>query len=111
MFTQSGPAQRAVTRRKLMESAAGSAAVVAAGLWGARPAHASAPLKIICPFTSGSGADVIARHFGERLSVSLRRPVIVDNKTGGNGVIAVQALRSQPVESQPKLSQFPRFTR
>ncbi|WP_170168418.1 Bug family tripartite tricarboxylate transporter substrate binding protein [Pseudorhodoferax soli] len=53
-------------------------------------------MKIICPFTSGSGADVIARHFGERLSVSLRRPVIVDNKTGGNGVIAVQALRSQP---------------
>lgn len=96
MIARVEPIQQALSRRRLLASAAGSAAVIAGGGLGADPARASTPLKIICPFTSGSGADVIARHFAERLGDSLKRPVIVDNRTGGNGVIAVQAIKSQP---------------
>lgn len=89
---------RHLSRRSFVNSILGPVALGGIGALGLGNARASSPLRIICPFTSGSGADVISRYFAEQLGTRLNRPVIVDNRTGGNGVIAVQGLRSQPAD-------------
>ncbi|MES2716871.1 MAG: tripartite tricarboxylate transporter substrate binding protein [Pseudomonadota bacterium] len=56
-------------------------------------AFPSKPMKILVPFTAGSGADSSSRFYGEQLSKLLGQTVTVENRPGGSGVIAVQAVR------------------
>ena len=56
------------------------------------------PMKILVPFTAGSGADSSSRFYGEQLSKLLNQTVTVENKPGGSGVIAVQAVRQLPAD-------------
>ena len=58
----------------------------------AQPAFPSKPLHILIPFTAGGTNDILARTLAPRLSEALGQPVIVDNRPGGNTVIASQAL-------------------
>jgi tripartite-type tricarboxylate transporter receptor subunit TctC len=60
-------------------------AALAAESW---PQH---PVRIIVPFGSGSGPDVAARVYAERLATRWRRPVIIENRTGAEGLIGVSA--------------------
>ncbi|MEO5692737.1 MAG: tripartite tricarboxylate transporter substrate binding protein [Usitatibacter sp.] len=46
------------------------------------------PIKIISPQTPGSGSDVVARMMAEKMTVELGQAVIVENKPGGNGILA-----------------------
>ncbi len=48
-------------------------------------------VKIITPFPPGSGGDVTARPLAERLSKRWGKPVIVENRPGADGIIAVTA--------------------
>jgi tripartite-type tricarboxylate transporter receptor subunit TctC len=55
-------------------------------------AHAQAgypnkAIKIIAPVQPGGGVDLVARQVGERLSKSVGQPVVVENQSGGGGVI------------------------
>ena len=52
----------------------------------------SKPIRILIPFTAGGTNDILARTLGPRLQEALGQPVIVDNRPGGNTVIASQAL-------------------
>src|SRR5258706_12398555 len=52
----------------------------------------SKPIRILIPFTAGGTNDILARTLGPKLSDALGQPVIVDNRPGGNTVIASQAL-------------------
>ena len=57
----------------------------------------SRPLRILVPFPPGGGTDVAARTLGEHLTRELGQPVVVDNRPGGNSVIATEALaRAEP---------------
>ena len=56
------------------------------------------PVKIITPFPPGSGPDVVLRVIGEQLSRAWGQPVLVDNKPGGNGVIAFEAAKRAPAD-------------
>lgn len=51
------------------------------------------PLRILVPVTAGGTSDVAARAIAEHLTLALRRPVYVENRVGGTGRLAVQALR------------------
>jgi tripartite-type tricarboxylate transporter receptor subunit TctC len=63
----------------------------------AAQAFPSKPLKILVPFPPGGGTDVAARALGEHLLRELGQPVVVDNRPGGNSVIATEALaRAEP---------------
>lgn len=50
------------------------------------------PLRIVVPFAAGGAQDVIARYLAAKLGERLDRSVIVDNKAGGGGVIASDAV-------------------
>lgn len=71
---------------------------------GATPALAQStyptkPVKFIVPYAPGGLPDTVARWVAPRLSDRLGQPVVVENKPGGNGVVAYQALlRSQPTD-------------
>lgn len=51
---------------------------------------ATRPLRIVVPFPPGGGTDVAARALGEHLQKEFGQPVIVDNRPGGNSVIATE---------------------
>jgi tripartite-type tricarboxylate transporter receptor subunit TctC len=60
------------------------------------PSHAQTPwpqktVKLILPLGAGSATDVTARLFAERLSERWNKPVIVENRAGPDGIVAVMA--------------------
>jgi tripartite-type tricarboxylate transporter receptor subunit TctC len=55
----------------------------------------SGPLtKIIFPFSAGGGGDSLCRVVADRISQSLGRTIIVENKTGGDGLIGIQFVKN-----------------
>jgi len=69
---------------------------VAASFAAAQPA-ANRPIRIIVALGPGTPSDAVARAIAPKLSAILEQTVIVDNKPGANGVIAMQELiRANP---------------
>jgi tripartite-type tricarboxylate transporter receptor subunit TctC len=52
----------------------------------------AAPLKLIVPFTPGTGIDIVARTVGPKLSQRLGRAVVVENRTGASGNIGTESV-------------------
>lgn len=59
---------------------------------GAQGAFPSQPIKIIVPFTPGTGMDTIARVVAPRLSERLGQSVVVQNQPGASGNIGAEAV-------------------
>jgi tripartite-type tricarboxylate transporter receptor subunit TctC len=71
-------------------------AVIACGVFACkstppRDAWPTQPVRLVVPFGAGSGVDLAARVFAARLAESWRRPVIVDNRPGSDGIVGTQA--------------------
>jgi tripartite-type tricarboxylate transporter receptor subunit TctC len=52
------------------------------------------PVRVTTPFPPGSGPDVALRLIAEQMAKKLGEPVVVENKSGGNGFIAVAAFKN-----------------
>jgi tripartite-type tricarboxylate transporter receptor subunit TctC len=58
-------------------------------------AFASDPLmKIIFPFAAGGGGDVLCRLVAQEIAQPLDRTVIVENRTGADGLIGIRAVKT-----------------
>jgi tripartite-type tricarboxylate transporter receptor subunit TctC len=72
-------------------------AAIAAALPGLASAQAvnfpTKPVRIINPFPVGSGPDGVARLIADKLSRTWGQPVVVENRPGGNGFIAIDAFK------------------
>ena len=49
------------------------------------------PVRFIVTLGAGSGADIGARLFADRLSQRWGQPVVVENRPGGDGIVAINA--------------------
>ena len=58
------------------------------------------PVRMIVPAPAGGTMDVVARILAEQMSADIGQPVIVDNKPGAGGAIAVQAMVAAPADGQ-----------
>jgi len=59
------------------------------GAWAAQaPDYPNRPIRLIVPHPAGGGNDILARLLGQKLFANWGYPVIVDNRAGGNTIIA-----------------------
>ena len=56
------------------------------------------PIKILIPIPPGGAPDIAARILGEKLNEALGQPIVVENRAGSNGVIAVEMLAKAPAD-------------
>jgi tripartite-type tricarboxylate transporter receptor subunit TctC len=93
--------QPSYSRRRLLTAAA-AAAATASWLPRAALAQASAlpdkSLRLIVPFAPGGPVDSLGRLLGKIMSPALKQPVVVDNRPGGGGVVALNAVSSAPAD-------------
>ena len=64
----------------------------------AQSAFPARALRIVVPTTPGSGSDVTARYFGEQIAAALGVGVVIENRPGGNGIIAAMAVKQAPAD-------------
>ena len=86
---------------RLMSLMLALSAALAVGQARAQDAAASypnKPVRLILGFAAGGGTDLLARIVGPKLSDILGQPVIVENRTGAGGRIAVEYVQSQPAD-------------
>ncbi len=89
----------ALTRRHFLH---GTSALVSAGMLGGSNAFAqekypAREVHVIAAFPAGSGADVFTRYFGEGMRNFLGGNIVVENRVGASGNIAItHVARSKP---------------
>lgn len=75
----------------------GSALIAAAAAflpgWAVAQDFPTKPVRIITPFPVGSGPEGVVRLVADKLSRAWGKPVLVENKPGGNGFIAIDAFK------------------
>lgn len=75
-----------------------------AGVLRAQPAGFPVkPITIIVPFGAGGSTDVSTRALGEAAGRLLGQPVVVENRPGGSGALAISALRQSPADGHTLL--------
>ena len=54
------------------------------------PAYPDKPIRLVLPYPPGGNTDILARTVGPRLTETWGKPVVVDPRGGGNGIIATE---------------------
>jgi tripartite-type tricarboxylate transporter receptor subunit TctC len=76
-------------------------------LCGLAPAQAadfpSRPIKLIVPFTPGTGMDNIARQVAEKMTARLGQPVVVENRLGTAGNLGAEMVAKAPADGHTLL--------
>jgi tripartite-type tricarboxylate transporter receptor subunit TctC len=82
------------TRRTLL--AAGLATPFLARHGWAQAKWPNGPLRWVVAYAAGGAADTVARNVGARVSDIVGQQVIIDNRTGGNSLVAETAVMQAP---------------
>lgn len=83
-----------VKRRLLLAAGLGASLVPQA--FGQTASFPSKPIRLISGATAGSASDLIARALAEKFQIEFGVPVVVENKAGAAGAVAVQTILSAP---------------
>jgi tripartite-type tricarboxylate transporter receptor subunit TctC len=91
-------------RRRFLRLALGAAAlpVISRITWA--QTYPTRPVRIIVGVAAAGTQDILARLFGQWLSERLGQPFVVENRTGGGGNIAVEAVIRSPVDGYTLLT-------
>lgn len=79
-----------LTRRAALGLALATPALAQNDAWPNRP------LRLIVAFAAGGAADTAARTMGQKLQEIIGQSVVIENRTGGNAVIAANATLQSP---------------
>ena len=86
---------------------AGLAAAALSPLAGAQTGYPDRPIRIVTPYDPGSLVDVTTRLVAEGLKTELGQAVTVENRSGGMGTIAMNALLAAPADGYTLLTDTP----
>src|SRR5262245_26538313 len=89
------------TRSALLRFGLAAALMSAAGAAGAQESagnYPNRPLRMIVGFAAGGGNDLFARLVGQKLGENLGQSVVIENKPGAGGRIAVEFVKNQPAD-------------
>ena len=87
----------ALTRPVLAAFALHAAGLIAGPAWASGgDAYPSRPIRILVGFAAGGAPDALARIVGERLGQSFAQSVVVENRVGAQGNIAMTAVAKSP---------------
>ena len=75
----------------MIRAMAGGLALLAAPAFAMAQSWPTHTVRMITPLGPGSGMDVAARLFAEKLSAKWGQPVVVENRQGADGILAVQS--------------------
>src|SRR5713226_459287 len=70
---------------------------------GAAAQYPSRPIHLLVPIPPGGGPDIVARLLAPKLSDALGQPVVVENRVGGNGNVAGEAVAKSPADGHTLL--------
>ncbi len=74
---------------------AGTLAATLAGIAGvSAQTYPQRTVKLILPFGAASGTDLVARLIGDKLSARWGKPVVIENRPGGDGLVSITAFTS-----------------
>ncbi|MGQ3174832.1 MAG: Bug family tripartite tricarboxylate transporter substrate binding protein [Hydrogenophaga sp.] len=90
-------------RRHLLQAAGATLAVPQLALAQSYPAKA---MRYIVPVAAGGGSDMIARVVTERWGKALGQGIVVDNQSGGGGVVACQLTARAPADGYTLLQGY-----
>src|SRR5438067_2021793 len=63
----------------------------------AQDKYPAKPIKVVLPFGPGSATDIVMRIVGEQMRPILGQPVVIENKPGAFGIIAIEEMaRARP---------------
>src|SRR3982750_3332505 len=79
-----------------------ASALFAASLF-AIPAKAADPIKIVVPFAAGGPVDALARILAQELAARLASDVVVENRGGAGGLLAVEQVARAPADGRTVL--------
>ena len=68
------------------------------GSWVMAQSFPDRPVKIVIAAPPAGGMDAVGRALGLYLSTALKQPVVIENRPGGNGVIATQQVAKSPAD-------------
>jgi tripartite-type tricarboxylate transporter receptor subunit TctC len=85
-------------RRQFLHLAAGAAALPAVSRIARAQTYPSRPVRIIVGFAPAGGSDIMARLIGQWLSERLGQPFVIENRSGGGGNIAAEAVVRAPAD-------------
>ena len=66
-------------------------------------AFPSKPIRVLVGFAAGGGNDLLARIVAQKLSENIGQPVVVENKAGAAGRLAVEYMQGQPADGYTML--------
>jgi tripartite-type tricarboxylate transporter receptor subunit TctC len=79
-------------RRKLLQLAAGAAALPASSLTAVAQSYPARPVRIVVGYSAGGGTDIAGRLIGQWLSERLGQQFVVENRPGAGSNIAAEAV-------------------
>lgn len=81
------------------------ASIAATSAWAQSPAgkFPSKPVTLVVPYSAGGGTDIVGRLMAQRLSDLWGQSVVVDNRTGANGVIGSNFVSRAPADGHTLL--------
>jgi tripartite-type tricarboxylate transporter receptor subunit TctC len=85
-----------IKRRQILHSALAGAAVLGAPALVQAQAFPSRTIKLIYPWTAGSGGDVIIRAVAAGAAKVLNTPIVIENKPGAGGMLGPNELLKAP---------------
>jgi tripartite-type tricarboxylate transporter receptor subunit TctC len=56
------------------------------------------PVKLIAPYPPGGQTDLVSRWLSDKLTAALGQPVIVENKSGAQGIVGIEAAKNSPAD-------------